>query len=85
VPTPTNQTIFTQDGTAASYIAVPGGQRATVTSQGNNLYYQASAEVTSDSCDGEIKDGGNASFDKGQFVITAQGTSTQVIVEHFRV
>jgi hypothetical protein len=74
------QTSFTVDGTKAAYLACPSGGKITVYSNGDTLYYDNASTVTSSSNDGNIATGASATFTSPQYVITAQGTSTRVLL-----
>jgi hypothetical protein len=72
---------FNQGSDRAGYVACPEGQQITIINQGNTLYYKTTSDVTSASSDGTIASAASASFTTGQYVITAQGVSTSVLVK----
>ena len=74
------QTFFVQDGSKASLIACPANGSITIHSSGNTLYYDNAATVTSSSNDGNIASGASATFTTSQYVICAQGVSTNIYV-----
>ena len=71
---------FSADGTKAQYIGCPQGASITVANNGNTLYYADTSDVTSSSNDGSIATAASATFTSGQYVICAQGVSTNVFV-----
>lgn len=72
--------VFLQGSQSARQIICPPGQKITVTSVGGTLYYKSTSDVTSSSSDGNITTGNSATFTSSQWVITAQGVSTNVTV-----
>ena len=74
------QTHFVQDGSKASLVACPANGSITIYSTGNTLYYDNASTVTSSSNDGNIASGASATFTTSQYIITAQGVSTNVFV-----
>lgn len=79
---PASQTHFTQSGSTPGAIAVPAGAKVTVQNVGATLYYKSTKDVTSSSNDGNIASGSSSTFTSPQWVITAQGASTEVFVSN---